>query len=85
MNKKNIIKNKLKKDGFVDNFWCIENKITTRLGAYILELKKDGFIFDDNKSGYIKNTKNWAYYLKNKEKTRKVEFLPNGTVKITYV
>lgn len=55
------------------------------MGAYILELKKDGFIFDDNKSGYIKNTKNWAYYLKNKEKTRKVEFLPNGTVKITYV
>lgn len=61
---KYIVKKKLLEDGFVDNFWCIENKISVRLGAIIFDLKGEGMHFDDEKSGYVGKTKNWRYYLK---------------------
>ena len=35
----------LKTQGRVDNYYCIDNRITTRLGAYICQLKKEGWNF----------------------------------------
>lgn len=85
------IESKLRKDGFVDNFWCIDNKITTRLGAVIHVLKCDGWEFDDGRSGFLPNTKNWRYYIKNRpltlEERRKRQIvieLPDGSVRVTY-
>ena len=47
MTAKNKIKNRILETGSVDNFWCIDNKVTTRLGAVILVLRrKEGMIFD---------------------------------------
>lgn len=65
MRKSNIqkIEDKLKQDGYVDNFWCIDNKITTRLGAVIFVLKERGYEFDEAQSGFVRGTKNWRYYL----------------------
>ena len=36
---------KLERDGYVDNFWAIENYIL-RLGAIIYRLTKQGMVFD---------------------------------------
>jgi len=58
---------KLEKEGQVDNFWCIDNRITTRLSAVILNLKNEGYEFDDEKSGYLGDSKNWNYVLKTKQ------------------
>jgi hypothetical protein len=54
----------LKEVGFVDNFWAIDNRISVRLGAIIFTLKSEGWIFDDDKSGFLDGTKNWRYLLK---------------------
>lgn len=64
MTNRKKIENKLRKDGVVDNFWCIENRITTRLGAVIHVLKEAGWQFYDDRSGFAPGTKNWRYYLK---------------------
>lgn len=37
-----IIRNKIKKDGFVTRNWCLRRYIS-RLGARIVDLKKEGF------------------------------------------
>jgi hypothetical protein len=63
MTNKQRIEDKLRKDGFVDNFWAIDSRITTRLGAVINVLKREGWTFDDTKSGYLGATKNWRYVL----------------------
>lgn len=65
MTAKQKIIEKLKRDGFVDNFWAIENKATIRLGAVINVLRTEGWKFS-SKSGYIRGTKNWRYELENK-------------------
>lgn len=72
---KQIIIEKLQRDGYVDNIWAIENKITTRLGAVILVLKNEGFVFDEERSGFITNTKNWRYYLTSAPEKRKSVFV----------
>ena len=64
MTQKDVVANLLRKRGCVDNFFCIDNKITIRLGAVIHALKRDSWIFDDQKSGFIPDTKNWRYVLK---------------------
>lgn len=61
---KERIKDKLRDDGYVDNFWCIQTFSTTRLGAYVHTLKAEGWEFDDDKSGFLPNSKNWCYWLK---------------------
>lgn len=81
--KKNItaiqtIENLLLKQGYVDNFYCIDKKITTRLGAVILKLKSKGWIFDENKSGYYNNSKNWRYVAKKSPYVKVTYTLSNG-------
>jgi len=34
---------RFEKKGFVDNYWAIDNYVTTRLGAYICDLRKAGW------------------------------------------
>lgn len=64
--KKQQIKDKLNRDGFVDNLWSIQNKVSARLASIIFELKKDGYVFDEEYSGFLPGTKNWCYYLSKK-------------------
>ena len=69
MTAKEKIYNILQNTGMVDNFYCIDNRITTRLGAVINKLQSEGKIeIDHDKSGYIEGTKNWNYILKLKDK-----------------
>ena len=79
-NKSNIqiIEEKLRKDGSVDNFWCIDNRITIRLGAVIFVLKGRGWAFDDARSGFVPGTKNWRYVLTSAPQEKKVDpdFIP---------
>lgn len=53
----------LNTEGMVDNFYCIDNRITTRLGAYINKLRKQGWIFD---GGFIEKSKNYRYIVVSK-------------------
>lgn len=62
---------RLREKGSIDNFYCIENRITTRLGAFIFTLKEEGWAFDDVKSGFIPGTKNWRYVVKTAPKPPK--------------
>lgn len=79
MTKTKLIEQKLKRDGYVDNFWCINNKISTRLGAVIHVLKTRGYEFDEIRSGYMDGTKNWRYYLLGGPKPKLVPVRgPNG-------
>ena len=58
MTQLNKIKEILDRQGFIDNFYCIENKISYRLGARIFDLEKQGYMFRPEKVG-----KNYFYYL----------------------
>lgn len=58
---KQIVKELLRQQGKVDNFYCIENKITIRLGAIIERIRsEDGWVIE---GGYKDGTKNWEYRL----------------------
>ena len=76
LSKKDIVLKILKEKGEIDNFYCIDNRITTRLGSIINLLKKEGYKFDDERSGYMPGTKNWRYIFTSKQK---VEYRVPGT------
>lgn len=58
---------KLMREGKIDNFYCIDNRWTTRLGAVIHSLQKEGKVeIDEEKSGFLGDSKNWQYILKTK-------------------
>jgi len=48
----------LYRDGVIDNYFVIDNRITTRLGAYINSLSKKGWEFTGE---FLKGTKNYQY------------------------
>ncbi len=56
---KQIVLEKLEKDGCIDNVWCFQHFIL-RLGAIICSLKKEGYMF---RSDFIEGTKNYEYHL----------------------
>ena len=62
MNGNKIILNTILNNGKIDNHFCINNKITTRLAARIYDLKKKGYIFETLRN--FNNTKNTLYILK---------------------
>lgn len=63
MSQKQIVIERLRKMGYVDNFWAIDNKISLRLAAIIHLLKKDKYTFEvKHGAGY--DEKNCYYYLK---------------------
>lgn len=63
MTQKQRVAEKLKKEGSIDNFWAVENKVTLRLGAIINVLREEGWEID---GGFIPGTKNWRYTTKKK-------------------
>lgn len=65
---KDRVKARIEDVGYVDNFWAIANYIL-RLGAIILQLKKEGYIFE-TAWGEGKEKKNFHYYsMKHCDKT----------------
>ncbi|ECQ5318956.1 TPA: hypothetical protein R5361_001806 [Campylobacter coli] len=60
----NILLNK----GKIDNFYCIDKRITTRLGAYIYNLRNKGYEIETVKN---KETRNTFYILKSTPKIKK--------------
>jgi hypothetical protein len=82
--KKPTIKDKveqiLMKNGCVSNFECIDSRLTTRLSDVILHLKTEGWEFDEEKSGYIGDSKNWRYVAKKSPYKVIRRTLPDGRV-----
>lgn len=80
---KEKIKKRLREDGSVDNFACIDERLTTRLGAFIHLLRQEGWEIDGHK---IPDSKNWIYTLvsepKKKGGIRMIE--ENGVRKMLY-
>ncbi|EAK7758736.1 hypothetical protein E7M73_06190 [Campylobacter coli] len=60
----NILLNK----GKIDNFYCIDTRITTRLGAYIYNLRIKGYEIETVRN---KETRNTFYILKSAPKIKK--------------
>lgn len=55
----------LRRDGKIDNFYVMNNKISIRLGAIIHSLKEKGLIqLDEEKCGFVDGTKNYQYVVK---------------------
>lgn len=53
----------LLQQGYIDNYYCVDTRLTLRLSDIIFHLKNKGWKFDEDKSGYInsKQPKNWYY------------------------
>lgn len=66
MSQKAKVASILKEKGYIDNVHdCVKTALTLRLSNKIRELEAEGWIFDENKSGYYPpKSKNWRYYLK---------------------
>lgn len=64
-------------NGKIDNYYCIENKLTIRLGAIMCALKEEGFKFTSN---YIEGTKNCVYTLVDtpKVEVKRLIVVPTG-------
>jgi len=60
MTQKEKIKEILERDGRVDNFYCIDQRISIRLGAIINVLKSEGWNF---RGDYLEGTKNYCYWV----------------------
>lgn len=75
MTQKKRIEKILRQQGYIDNFYCIENKITLRLASVIATLVKQGWQFDEQKSGFIRGTKNWRYVVQGAAPRDKDEFI----------
>ncbi|EHV1413903.1 hypothetical protein K0C29_001834, partial [Campylobacter jejuni] len=55
-------------NGIIDNFYCIDKRITTRLGAYIYNLRNKGYEIETVRN---KETRNTFYILKSTPKIKK--------------
>lgn len=81
---KNTVEQLLLKNGYIDNYYCIDSRLTTRLSAVILNLKLEGWEFDEDKSGYLGDTKNWRYVVKKSPWRERVRTLSTGEIIKTY-
>ncbi|RTJ20996.1 helix-turn-helix domain-containing protein [Campylobacter jejuni] len=63
-----IVLELLLKNGIINNFYCIDKRITTRLGAYIYNLRNKGYEIETVRN---KDTRNTFYILKSTPKVRK--------------
>ncbi|MBZ7974617.1 helix-turn-helix domain-containing protein [Campylobacter molothri] len=62
------ILNILLEKGEIDNFFCLDKRISIRLGAYIYNLRNKGYVIETH---HNKKTRNTTYILKEKPKTLK--------------
>ena len=58
---KDIVIRILREEGKIDNFRCIDNRITIRLGAIIHNLTKEGWAFNTHFSIAPNQKKNFVY------------------------
>ncbi|ELF1517342.1 hypothetical protein RBO73_001249 [Campylobacter jejuni] len=63
-----IVLELLLKNGIIDNFYWIDKRITTRLGAYIYNLRNKGYEIETVRN---KETRNTFYILKSTPKIKK--------------
>ncbi|KJD21143.1 hypothetical protein TM01_08950 [Campylobacter jejuni subsp. jejuni] len=63
-----IVLELLLKNGIIDNFYYIDKRITTRLGAYIYNLRNKGYEIETVRN---KETRNTFYILKSAPKIKK--------------
>ncbi|EAI2187240.1 hypothetical protein E2F61_04635 [Campylobacter jejuni] len=63
-----IVLELLLKNGIIDNFYRIDKRITTRLGAYIYNLRNKGYEIETVRN---KETRNTFYILKSTPKIKK--------------
>ena len=61
---KEIVKEKLEQDGFGSNYWCIDNRITTRLSEYIRQLRVEGMEIETDFDPKKNHNKDCVYKLK---------------------
>lgn len=76
---KKIILDILKKQGYVSNYYLINNKITTRASEYIRQLREEGYDIETVMKG-----KECIYRLKS-IKEQVVEYIDKDTVRIKTV
>jgi len=82
---KELIEKILLTQGYIDNYYVLDKRLTVRLGAYIHLLSQEGWQFDEEKSGYIGDTKNWRYVVKKSPYQVQRRTLSNGEVLETLV
>ncbi len=74
----------LRKDGQIDNFYCIDNRLTIRLGDVIFRLQKEGkIVLEQSKCGYIEGTKNYRYVIQPLKPKEVKEYWVGGELKAT--
>jgi len=54
---KELLKNKLEEQGYIENYWCWDNHITTRLSSYIEIFRKEGMHIITNPKKQSKDTR----------------------------
>ncbi len=79
----NFVKNHILENGSISRNFCL-HKYMTRLSAYILDLKKEGF---EIKGKYIKNKngKDYVYTLISSPYKKEILYSDNKLIKIRYV
>ena len=71
MSQREVVEKILLEEGSIDNFRCIDQRITLRLSDIILKLRREGWEFSPE-SGFIPGTKNWSYILKSAPKPKQM-------------
>lgn len=64
---KEIIKEKLEKEGRISNYWCIDTRLTTRLSEYIRQLREEGMEIETDFDPKKNKSKDCIYKLVTKE------------------
>lgn len=64
------------KTGYIENHWCIDNRITTRLGAVIFVLKKEGWDFIGEEIGEHKDFRYTAIKKPEKYEKKRTTLFP---------
>lgn len=65
---KEVVRGILENQGYITNFFAMDNRITIRLGAIIYALKKDGYVIDGEFIETKGSLKNYKYTLVSKPK-----------------
>lgn len=65
-----VIEEILKREGQIDNYFCIEHRITLRLGARIYDLTQKGYEFETKKVG-----RNYVYKVLTTPKPRQLSLV----------
>lgn len=65
---KEVVRGILENQGYITNFFAMDNRITIRLGAIICELRKEGYFIEGDFIETKGSLKNYKYTLISKPK-----------------